>query len=176
MVPIAPSSTRMRSRRSFVSNPVLSLVAVMVGVRQIKNPFSLSPSGFRSKAALAVFVKRPQAVGWAYQSSYLTRIKSAPVAKVRVGARLVNLVVGSVINSQRSSDCANPVPSDAESMNCADARPRYPTPARHPFQPAGASRSSGRRAIARGGRGGTEGSRGSGRRSRLDPRHDRAEP
>ena len=36
---------------------------VHISVQKCKNPFSLPPSGFRAKAALAAFVERPQARG-----------------------------------------------------------------------------------------------------------------
>jgi hypothetical protein len=39
----------------------------MSALRKSKNPFSLPPSGFRSKAALAGFVERPQAGEWGMQ-------------------------------------------------------------------------------------------------------------
>jgi hypothetical protein len=39
-------------------------LSVVIVAPETKNPFSLPPSGFRSKAALAAFVERPQAGGW----------------------------------------------------------------------------------------------------------------
>jgi hypothetical protein len=36
-------------------------MVVMVVIQNAKNPISLPPSGFQSKAALAAFVERPQA-------------------------------------------------------------------------------------------------------------------
>jgi hypothetical protein len=47
-------------------------LSVVIVTPETKNPFSLPPSGFQSKAALAAFIERPQAAGGA-----ATRIKSA---------------------------------------------------------------------------------------------------